>query len=54
MTEIDVIITTLEEQRNAALAMCVNLKVQNFQLQTEIDKLKAEIAERDKPIVPPE
>lgn len=54
MNEIEVIIKTLEDQRNQALAHIVNLEVHKFQLQTRIDQLVAELAERDKPIAEPE
>lgn len=53
MTEIEVVIKALEDQRNQALAQVVNLHVQVFQLETRIEQLVGEIAERDKPIEEP-
>lgn len=53
MTEIEVVIKELEDQRNQALAQVVNLRVHVFQLETRIEQLVAEAAERDKPIEEP-
>lgn len=53
--EIQVIIRTLENQRNAALANQINLEVRIFQLEKAIEELteKLKVAGVKPPVVPP-
>lgn len=45
MTDVEIIIKTLEDQRNIALTQTVQLKVDNFKLQELLKEKDSQIAE---------